>query len=87
NGFSGAAALLVVGEGKQAVYSIRQDITYKILTEAVIQDAAGNIVYNLAQQDMIALRVTMRLGWQVPNPMNRLQQVEASRYPFGVLTP
>lgn len=81
------AALLICGAGQEALYSIRRDITYKILTEAVIQDGAGDIIYNLAQQDMIALRVTMRLGWQVPNPINRLQQVEASRYPFGVLTP
>lgn len=82
-----ATAHLVSGNFSELVYSVRQDITYKILTEAVIQDAAGNIVYNLAQQDMVALRAVMRLGWQVPNPINRLQETEADRYPFGVLTP
>ena len=47
-----------------------KDITWKILTESVIQDGDGNIVYNLAQQNMIALRASMRLAWQVPNPKN-----------------
>jgi len=70
----------------QFVYSIRQDITYKVLSEAVIQDAAGNIVYNLAQQDMVALRASMRLGWQCPNPINRLRESESARYPAAILT-
>ncbi len=82
-----ATALLFSGDWSQVVYAIRQDITYKVLTEATLQDAAGNIVYNLAQQDMVALRAVMRLGWQVPNPINRVQQTEASRYPVAVLVP
>lgn len=81
------AALMIAGAFDEAVFSIRQDLTFKILTEAVIQDSDGAIIYNLAQQDMVALRCVIRLGWQVPNPINRLQQTEASRYPFGVLTP
>jgi HK97 family phage major capsid protein len=82
-----ATALQFAGDWSQLVYSMRQDITYKVLTEAVIQDGAGNIVYNLAQQDMVALRAVMRLGWQLPNPINRINQNEATRYPFSVLVP
>lgn len=82
-----AQSLLVSGDWTQLVYSIRQDVTYKVLTEAVIQDAGGTIQYNLAQQDMVALRVVMRLGWQLPNPINNVNQVEATRYPFAVLLP
>lgn len=81
------SSLLLSGDFKQVVYSIRQEITYKMLTEAVITDAAGNIVINLAQQDMVALRAVMRLGWQLPNPLNRYQQTEASRYPIAALLP
>jgi HK97 family phage major capsid protein len=81
------SALMIAGQAKEAVYSIRQDITYKVLEEAVIQDSNGDIVFNLAQQDMIALRCVMRMGWQLPNPINRMQPTEGNRYPFGVLTP
>lgn len=68
-------AQLVVGDFKQAVYSIRQDITVKILDQGVIQDpVTKEIVYNLAQQDMIALRVVMRMGWALPNPATRMDE-------------
>ena len=77
-------AIMVVGDFSQAVYSIRQDITYKILDQAVIQDpTTGEILYNLAQEDMVALRVVMRLGWEIPNPINALNPDEATRFPFA----
>ena len=82
-----AQSLLISGDWAQLVYAMRQDITYKLLTEAVIQDASGNIVFNLAQQDMVALRAVMRLGWQLPNPINAVNTTEATRYPFAVLVP
>jgi HK97 family phage major capsid protein len=83
-----AEVLMIAGQWNKLVYAIRQDMTYTILTEAVIQDPdTGAIVYNLAQQDMVALRCVMRLGWQVPNPINRLQPVAADRYPLAVLAP
>ena len=78
---------LIVGDFSQAVYSIRQDITYKVLTEAVIQDPTdGSIMYNLAQDDMVALRVVMRLGWEIPNPVNAENETDA-RFPFASLKP
>lgn len=81
-----ATAYMFSGQWDQLVYSIRQDITYKVLDQAVIQDNAGNIVYNLAQQDMVALRAVIRLGFALPNPINRMNQVLATRFPFAVLT-
>lgn len=81
------AVTLVAGDFSQAVYAIRQDVTYKVLTEAVIQDPSdGSILYNLAQDDMVALRVTMRIGWEIPNPVNALNGT-ASRFPFAALQP
>jgi HK97 family phage major capsid protein len=82
----GANALDIAGDWTQLVYAMRQDITYKILDQAVIQDAAGNIIYNLAQQDMVALRAVVRLGFALPNPINRVNQNAATRYPFSILT-
>ena len=78
---------LLVGDFSQAVYAIRQDVTYKILDQAVIQDPSdGSILYNLAQDDMVALRVVMRLGWEIPNPVNALNET-ATRFPFASLKP
>lgn len=85
--FDVTQGLLVAGDFRQLVYAFRQDMTFRLLTEAVIQDGNGTIIYNLAQQDMVALRAVMRLAWQVPNPINRMQPTEGSRYPFAVLTP
>lgn len=68
-------AQLIVGDFSQAVYSIRQDITVKILDQGVIQDPdTKEIIYNLAQQDMTALRIVFRMGWALPNPATRLNE-------------
>ena len=77
---------LIAGDFSQAVYAIRQDVTYKVLDQAVIQDTDGSILYNLAQDDMVALRVVMRLGWEIPNPVNALNST-ATRFPFASLKP
>jgi HK97 family phage major capsid protein len=80
-------ATLIAGDFNQAVYAIRQDVDYKVLTEAVIQDpSSGEILYNLAQEDMVALRVTFRMGYAIPNPVNALDGTE-TRYPFAALVP
>ena len=81
-------ANFMVGDFKEAVYSIRQDMEYKILTEGVIQDPSdGTILYNLGQDDMVALRCTFRIAYQVPNPVNATNSDEASRLPFAVVLP
>lgn len=79
-------AKMIVGDFTQAVYSIRQDITYKVLDQAIIQNPSdGEIMYNLAQEDMVALRVVMRLGWEIPNPINALAPDESVRFPFAAI--
>ena len=80
-------AMLISGDWDQVVYSIRQDITPKFLDQAVIQDAEGDIIFNLAQEDMVAIRFTFRLAVQIANPVTMLSQTESARYPFAVLTP
>lgn len=85
--FDQGIAQLIVGDFSQAVYSIRQDITVKILDQGVIQDPSTKaIVYNLAQQDMIALRVVFRMGWALPNPATRMDSDRTS-CPFAYLEP
>jgi HK97 family phage major capsid protein len=76
---------LVGGDWNQGIVGVRDDIRYKMLEEATIFDADGNVIYNFAQQDMMGMRVTFRAGFQVPNPINRHNQNNATRYPFAVL--
>lgn len=82
-----AKSLLISGEWEQLVWAIRQDVTYKVLTEAVITDDEGAIIYNLAQDDMSALRVVFRAGWALPNPENWVNATDGTRYPFAALAP
>ena len=85
--FDRSKALMISGDFSQLVYSIRQDITFKIFDQGVIQDpSTGEILYNLMQNDMVALRAVMRLGWEIPNPINAMVQDEAKRCPFAILT-
>ena len=86
--FDTTAAQMIVGDWKQLVYAIRQDIEYKIFTEGVVQDpATGEILYNLMQNDMVALRAVMRLGWEIPNPISAFNADNENRCPFAVYTP
>lgn len=86
--FDPTKALMILGDFAQLVYSIRQDVTYKLLTEATIIDPSTKaVVYSLAQQDMVALRAVMRLGWEIPNPINAFQPDTEKRSPFAVYAP
>lgn len=86
--FDPTKALMILGDFNQLVYSIRQDVTYKLLDQATIIDpATKQVVYSLAQQDMVALRAVMRLGWEIPNPINAFQPDESKRAPFAVYAP
>lgn len=85
--FDKTAAHMISGDFSQLVYSIRQDITFKLFTEGVVQNTDGSIAYNLMQNDMVALRAVMRLGWEIPNPVNAMAKEKAKRFPFAVLTP
>ena len=73
--FDKTIAQMIVGDFRQLVWAIRQDITVKILDQGVIQDPITKAIqYNLAQQDMIAIRVVFRAGWALPNPATRLNE-------------
>lgn len=78
--------LLIGGDWDNLVYAIRQDMTVTKTNTGVITDADGKVVYNLYQQDMTALRFVMRLGWQLPNPVNAINDGNEDAFPFAVLS-
>lgn len=95
-GFDQSSAFAIVGDFRYLVYSFREEMEMRVLYEATLKDpATGAELYNLAQQDMIGLRFTMRLGVALPNPVNRVSgavnsstgtiRKGANAYPFAVI--
>lgn len=86
--FDATKARMISGDFAQLVYAMRQDITFKMFDQGIVQDpATGEILYNLMQNDMVALRAVMRLGWEIPNPINSLEKDKTKRCPFSVYLP
>jgi HK97 family phage major capsid protein len=70
-------ATLIAGDRNAAILGLRQDITFKVLTEATV----GGV--NLAETDRIALRAKMRVAFQVADPTTA--EGGATAYPFAIL--
>jgi len=79
-------ATAIAGDWSNAVYSIRQDMTFKLFDSGVVSDDDGRVVYNLMQQDMIALRAVMRVAWQTIDAVD-IDRPLGSAFPFAVLQP
>jgi len=73
----------ILGDFSQGLLGVRQDFTWKLLDQAVINNAEGKVEYNLAQQDMVAMRVVCRFAWEVANVPQ--PEANANQYPFGIL--
>jgi hypothetical protein len=80
-----ATAEAIAGDFSMGMLGIRQDLTYKILDQAVITDDTGVVIFNLPQQDMLAMRVVARFAWQVAKPYVYGQGSPATIYPFAVM--
>lgn len=88
-------AKLIVGDWKQVYYSVRQEMEVEVFDQATIKDpnridTNGNPVeYNLAQQRMIAIMLTMRIGWEIPNPVSieTATNNPENYFPFAIVAP
>jgi HK97 family phage major capsid protein len=67
----------LVGDWNMLLVGIREDVTFDLSSEAIIQDNAGVILANAFQEDLTAMRCYMRVGVAVGQPLG----------PKGVLTP
>jgi len=79
-----SAAEVIAGDFTEGIVGIREDISFQVSNQAVIQDGAGVIQFNTFQQDLTAIRVTFRVAWTVANTLDPNSNVAAT-YPFGVL--
>ena len=77
-------ALAIAGEWKYSIVGVRDDISYEILKEATLQgtlDADGKPL-SLAEQDMVAIKATMRIGYLCVKP-----EAFAALIPSGSVEP
>lgn len=72
--WNNATAQLLMGDFSKAIIGLRQDITYDMFDQGVISDQNGVVVFNLMQQDAVAMRVVMRLGFATANPVTTLMR-------------
>lgn len=60
---------ILFGNLKQgAIFGDKQQLRVKLLDQATITDSDGSTVINLAEQDMVALRIVERVGYVVALP-------------------
>ena len=86
-GFDASKAQLIAGNFKKLVYSIRQDVTVKLLDQGVIQDpSTKEIVYNPRPAGYGGPGV-WSCAWagHCRNPATRLN-ADRSKVPFAFLT-
>ena len=88
--FPASTAKLLGVDWTAHVVGVRQDMTIDVFDQMVISNAAGQVIFNAAQQDSKVMRVVFRLGFQTAIPVVRgeggAQVSNANRYPASVLT-
>ena len=67
----------LVGDWNMLLVGVREDVTFDLSSEAIIQDGAGAILANAFQDDLTAMRCYMRVGIAIGQPLG----------PKGVVTP
>lgn len=75
----------LTGDFNQAIIGIRSDMRMTVLSEATLYNPDGSVLYALPQQDMKALRIVMRIAYQIKNPPTRLNTNATTRSPFAVV--
>lgn len=81
--FDTETADLITGNWNMLVVGVRQDMSFDMSEDAVLTDAAGVVVANAFQDDLVVMRVHMRLGVVVGSPVTRIS--EEPVYPFALV--
>jgi HK97 family phage major capsid protein len=86
-----AKALALVGDSSKVIIGTSPSgMQWKVLDQASIDISAaldGSAIVNLAQQDLVALRVRFRVGYAVANAATVEFPSGSGRFPFAVMTP
>lgn len=81
--FDTSVADLITGDWTKLVVGVRQDMTFDTSTDGVLTDDTGAVVANAFQDDLVLLRVYMRLGVVIGQPITR--RTGAPVYPFALV--
>ena len=76
-------ALMLAGDFNYAMFAIRQDISFKMFDQGVITNGEGGVALSLMENDCVAMRAVLRLGWALPKPVNAISG--RTYFPFAVL--
>ncbi|HEY3875561.1 MAG TPA: phage major capsid protein [Candidatus Kapabacteria bacterium] len=76
---------LILGDRKQGILGMRQDVEVDFLKESTFFDANGKVILSLGQQDAIAMKITMRIGFVTANIPTLMNENNSTRWPFAVL--
>lgn len=81
--FDTDVADLLTGDWSKLVIGVRQDLRVETSTEASVFGDNGELLVNAFQNDMVLMRVHMRLGYVVGRPFSRRTGERA--YPFSAV--
>lgn len=89
NVWQASEAHLIMGDWDQAIVGNRSGLTYKVFDQGVITDGAGNVLYNLMEQDMLALRVVQRVAFKIicDDSADGDTLASGNDYPFAIVRP
>lgn len=75
-------AMFIVGDFSQAIYSVREDMTVRISSDAATNMSDG--LHSMFDEDSQVMRAKWRIGFAIPNPINILNQTN-TRFPFALV--
>jgi len=83
------SAHMIVGDWQQATIGTRAGLSYKAFDQGTITDGAGQVLYSLMEQDMVALRVTARYGFKIfcDDSANSETITSGDEFPFAAVRP
>lgn len=81
------AAEAIVADFRCLIYGVRREITFEVHRSGVLTDQDGNITHNLLQQDLSAIRATMRIGWTLAKPAAQPGAPDPNRLPVAIVGP
>jgi len=81
--FDTSVADLITGDWTKLVVGVRRDMTFDTSDSGVLTDDTGKVVANAFQDDLVLLRVHMRLGVVIGQPVTRI--TGTATYPFALV--